>query len=188
MSASSMPTFSPRSRKPSAKLTAVVDLPTPPFPEATAMTASTPGIPGCVLSAGWAARWAWTAVWAGCGPRAAEPGLRSAVNATSADCTPGIARTASSAALRTGSHLFTAAASTVSEKKTFPSETTTSESTRASDKAVPAGDGTLAKAARTCSLLTVMISRPSVAGHHRQGGGPVNAGDHRDRLTRPPMQ
>ena len=41
-----MPTFSPRSRRPSAKLTAVVDFPTPPFPDATAMTASTLGIPG----------------------------------------------------------------------------------------------------------------------------------------------
>ena len=56
MSASSMPTLRPRSRKPSARLTAVVDLPTPPLPEATAITASTPGTPGCTLSAGWAAR------------------------------------------------------------------------------------------------------------------------------------
>ena len=94
---------------------------------------------------------------AGCGPRAAAPGLRSAVKATSADCTPGMARTASSAALRTGSQAFTAAASTVSEKNTLPSVTTMSESTRASGKAVPPGDGTFAKAARTCSLLTAMI-------------------------------
>src|SRR4029077_13704024 len=36
--------------------------------------------------------------------------------------------------------------------------TTTSESTRASGKAVPPGDGTLAKAASTCSLFTVMIT------------------------------
>src|SRR5215472_9487775 len=43
MSASSMPTVRPRSRKPSARLTAVVDLPTPPLPEATAMIAPTPG-------------------------------------------------------------------------------------------------------------------------------------------------
>ena len=69
-------------------------------------------------------------------------------------------RTASSAALRTGSQAFTAAASTVNEKKTFPSDTTTSESTRASGKAMPPGDGTFAKAARTCSLLTVIVTRP----------------------------
>ncbi len=40
-----MPTLSPRSRRPSARLTAVVDLPTPPLPEATAMMAPTPGMP-----------------------------------------------------------------------------------------------------------------------------------------------
>src|ERR1700761_3062617 len=45
MSASSTPTFMPRSRSPSARLTAVVDLPTPPLPEATAMIALTPGTP-----------------------------------------------------------------------------------------------------------------------------------------------
>src|SRR4029450_6141349 len=42
MSASSTPTLSPMSRKPSARLTAVVDLPTPPLPDATAMMAFTP--------------------------------------------------------------------------------------------------------------------------------------------------
>src|ERR1700722_6728801 len=45
MSTSRMPTCNPRSRKPKARLTAVVDLPTPPLPEATAMIASTPGMP-----------------------------------------------------------------------------------------------------------------------------------------------
>ena len=40
-----MPTFSPKSRRPSARLTATVDLPTPPLPEATAMIAATPGMP-----------------------------------------------------------------------------------------------------------------------------------------------
>src|SRR6516165_1180660 len=45
MSASRMPTFSPSSRSASARLTAVVDLPTPPLPEAMAMMAATPGIP-----------------------------------------------------------------------------------------------------------------------------------------------
>ena len=47
MSASSMPTLSPRSRSPSARLTAVVDFPTPPLPEATAIMAPTPGMPDC---------------------------------------------------------------------------------------------------------------------------------------------
>src|SRR6266481_4934815 len=47
MSASSKPTRKPRSRRPSARLSAVVDFPTPPLPEATAMTAAIPGISDC---------------------------------------------------------------------------------------------------------------------------------------------
>ena len=38
MSASRIPTFSPCAANPSARLTVVVDLPTPPLPEATAIT------------------------------------------------------------------------------------------------------------------------------------------------------
>src|SRR4030088_2545642 len=40
-----MPVFSPIAAKPSARLQEVVDLPTPPLPEATAMTCFTPGMP-----------------------------------------------------------------------------------------------------------------------------------------------
>src|SRR6059036_3406031 len=40
-----MPVFNPSAAKPSARLHAVVDLPTPPLPEATAMTCLTPGMP-----------------------------------------------------------------------------------------------------------------------------------------------
>src|SRR3954470_11354912 len=40
-----MPAFSPMAAKPSARLHEVVDLPTPPLPEATAMTCLTPGMP-----------------------------------------------------------------------------------------------------------------------------------------------
>src|SRR3982074_3720871 len=47
MSASSKPTRIPRSRRPRARLSAVVDFPTPPLPEATAMTAAMPGISDC---------------------------------------------------------------------------------------------------------------------------------------------
>src|SRR5262245_34159341 len=43
MSASSTPTASPLAARPSAKLAATVDLPTPPLPEATATIAPTPG-------------------------------------------------------------------------------------------------------------------------------------------------
>src|SRR5712691_6997477 len=48
MSASRMPAFSPMAAKPSARLHAVVDLPTPPLPEATAMTCLTPGMPAAL--------------------------------------------------------------------------------------------------------------------------------------------
>src|SRR5882724_3402958 len=40
-----MPVFRPSAAKPSARLQEVVDLPTPPLPEATAMTCLTPGMP-----------------------------------------------------------------------------------------------------------------------------------------------
>src|ERR1700704_6143382 len=48
MSASRMPAFSPSAAKPSARLQEVVDLPTPPLPEATAMTCFTPGMPAAL--------------------------------------------------------------------------------------------------------------------------------------------
>src|SRR6185295_18468811 len=46
MSASRMPVLSPIAANPNARLQDVVDLPTPPLPEATAMTCLTPGMPG----------------------------------------------------------------------------------------------------------------------------------------------
>ena len=54
MSASSMPTVAPSAASASARLTAVVDLPTPPLPEATAMMFLMPGIsftPRCTACA-----------------------------------------------------------------------------------------------------------------------------------------
>ena len=44
MSASKMPTRAPSAERARAKLTAVVDFPTPPLPEATAIIFLTPGI------------------------------------------------------------------------------------------------------------------------------------------------
>src|SRR5215211_5949770 len=114
MSASSTPTLSPRSRRPSARLTAVVDLPTPPLPDATAMIAFTPGTPavaGCAPG-----RPAGAPLVAGRGCAAAAPEAeppRSAVSATMTEVTPGNARTAASAALRTGSQCGTGLASTL---------------------------------------------------------------------------
>src|SRR5579863_635168 len=143
-----MPTFRPRSRRPSARLTAVVDLPTPPFPEATAMIAVTPGMPdgdgadgapgaGPGLGAG-LGPCACAAPGGACGrcggpppfppPLAGEdkegapaPGARSAVSATMTDFTPGTVRIACSARSRTASQALTAAASTVIDKNTLPS-------------------------------------------------------------------
>src|ERR1700677_5163562 len=118
-----MPTFNPRSRKPSARLTASVDLPTPPLPDATAMIAPTPGMP-----AGDGGAWppgpgpGRAPAGGRCGIRgggALAPPARSAVSATMTDLTPGTARTAASAAARTVSHDFTAAASTLIEKNTL---------------------------------------------------------------------
>src|SRR5450759_3775171 len=49
MSASSSPTLAPLMRRAQARLIATVDLPTPPFPDATAIACLTPGMPcfGC---------------------------------------------------------------------------------------------------------------------------------------------
>src|SRR5271168_3457021 len=101
-----MPTFNPRSRKPSARLTASVDLPTPPLPEATAMIAPTPGMPAgdgaaCPPGAGpgLAAAAGGRCGIRGGGPPPFPPPLagednegapaRSAVSATITDLTPG---------------------------------------------------------------------------------------------------
>ena len=103
------------------------------------MIASTPGTPWRGLAA---RRRAAAGGAAGAG-RAPADALRSAVRAIIADCTPGTARTACSARLRTGSQAFTAPASTLIEKNTLPSLTTTSESAPVLGSGVPSGDGTL---------------------------------------------
>src|SRR5881227_3885682 len=131
MSASSRPTRRPRSRRPSARLSAVVDLPTPPLPEATAMTAATPGISAC-FDIGDATPCGGRCAATGCTPGECEcacrcgagaadgdPGLRSAVSAIIAAVTPGIARTAASACARTLSQARASAASTLMEKNTL---------------------------------------------------------------------
>ncbi len=64
------------------------------------------------------------------------------MSATIADVTPGTARTAASAALRTGSHACTTAASTVIEKNTLPSDTMISDSLPVFGKGVPSGVAT----------------------------------------------
>src|SRR6266853_109467 len=162
MSASSKPTRKPRSRRPSARLSAVVDFPTPPLPEATAMTAAMPGISDCFdigepgLCGGRCDETCGTpCARRGGGAAAAEPGLRSAVSAIMATLTPGIARTAASASARTLSQARASAASTLIEKNTLPSLTDIADKTSASVKATPRGDIILARASRTCCCVTL---------------------------------
>src|SRR6476661_5583056 len=64
MSASRMPALSPMAAKPSARLQEVVDLPTPPLPEPTAMTCLRPGMPAA-LEVARAVRSGWVADTAG---------------------------------------------------------------------------------------------------------------------------
>src|SRR6185436_475894 len=168
MSASSRPTRRPRSRKPSARLSAVVDLPTPPLPDATAMTAATPGISACLDIGEAAAPCGGRCAETGCTPGecececrcgagadAGDPGLRSAVSAIIAAVTPGIARTAASALARTSSHARASAASTLIEKNTLPSVTEIADSTLALVSATPRGDATFARQSRTCCCVTL---------------------------------
>src|ERR1700704_1942354 len=165
MSASSRPTRKPRSRRPNARLSAVVDFPTPPLPEATAMTAAMPGISDCFdigdegLCGGLcddtgATPGAWRCGGGGGGDGAA-PALRSAVSAIMATVTPGMARTAASAWARTLSQARASVASTLIEKNTLPSLAVMADKTLALVKATPLGDATLASASRTCCCVTL---------------------------------
>src|SRR5712672_3636355 len=161
MSASSRPTRKPRSRRPDARLSAVVDFPTPPLPEATAITAAIPGISDCFdigdagLCGGLCEETCGTPCAWRCGGGAAEPGLRSAVSAIMATVTPGMARTAASACARTVSQARASAASTLIEKNTLPSVTVMADNTSALVKATPRGDATLASVSRTCCCVTL---------------------------------
>src|SRR3954465_16002867 len=130
------------------------------------MTAATPGISdcfdigeggdGCPCGGRCDETGGTPGAWrCGCGG-AAEPGLRSAVNAIIATVTPGIARTAVSAWARTLSQARASAASTLIEKNTLPSLTVIADSTSALVRATPRGDATLAKASRTCCCVTLI--------------------------------
>ena len=177
MSASSRPTRRPRSRKPSARLSAVVDLPTPPLPDATAMTAATPGISDCLDIGEAAAPCGGRCAETGCTPGECEcecrcgagadagagdgdPGLRSAVSAIIAAATPGIARTAASACARTSSHARASAASTLIEKNTLPSVTEIADSTLALVRATPRGDATFGEAIKNLLLRYTHYTSP----------------------------
>src|SRR6202012_3755638 len=91
----------------------------------------------------------------GAGGGGAAPALRSAVSATIAVVTPGMARTAGSACARMLSQARASAASTLIEKNTLPSLTEIADSTFALVKATPRGDITLARPSRTCCCVTL---------------------------------
>src|SRR5918994_2973900 len=99
MSQSSTPVLKPCARSARARLQGVVDLPTPPLPEATAITCFTPGMICARAVGAWAGR---PGVGAGevAGPFVAG---RSAVRLAHTPLAPGSALTAASAARRTGS-------------------------------------------------------------------------------------
>jgi hypothetical protein len=134
------------------------------LPEATAITAAIPGISDCFdigdagLCGGRCAETFCTpCAWRCGGGGAAEagPALRSAVSAIIAMVTPGMARTAASAAARTLSQARASVASTLIKKNTLPSFAVMAESTPALVKATPRGVMTLASASRTCCCVTL---------------------------------
>ena len=180
MSASSTPTFRPLAASPSAMLTAVVDLPTPPLPDATAMIEAMPGTPRlpwlCEAGACWAGRAAGAAAGRGAGAAAGAAGrgaagrggassmpppFFSAVSATMAPATPGIALTTRSAAARSGSISCARAAGTVIEKKTLASAMKISETRpRSTMLPVKSGPFTVFRRSMTASLVMLMLVRP----------------------------
>src|SRR6266853_97463 len=102
MSASSRPTLAPLRPRAQARLIATVDFPTPPFPEATAMTCLTPG-----------------RTWFGCRPLKAERTL--AVIFKSTAVTPGRSATSLWAIVRKRSRTGQAGVVSSNVKLTFPS-------------------------------------------------------------------
>jgi hypothetical protein len=146
-----MPTLQPRAARPSARLTAVVDLPTPPLPEATATMRSTPG-----RARPRAAPALCRAAWCCGGGGAAGPDL-SAVRLTRAVVTPGTRRIARSAARRRSSMRAASLASTRIETKTRPSLTVMPLIAPVSGNAVlPSGPTTDRSASSTSRSLAML--------------------------------
>ena len=155
-------------------LTAVVDLPTPPLPEATAMIEAMPGTPRLPLAVrgrrmrrgprrALAGGRGAAGAGAGRGGTGASmpPPFFSAVSATMAPATPGIALTTRSAAARSGSISCARAAGTVIEKNTLPSAMKMSDTKpRSTMLPVKSGPLTVFRRSRTVSLVTVIAAFP----------------------------
>ena len=150
MSASSTPTRSPLAFIPSARLAATVDLPTPPFPEATATMARTPGASGCAAPCPGRGG-------AVCGAAARAPpvGLLSAVNTAVTDTTSGNASMARSAALRKGSRRAPRSGSTSIANPILPSRITTPV-TMPSETMSPSRSGS--RTARSASRIMFSVT------------------------------
>src|SRR5918994_3573670 len=148
MSASRRPTESPSICRPSARLQAVVDLPTPPLPEATAMTWRTPGS-ACAFGDGALAGRPGVTAGAVAGPF----GARSAVRLANTPLTPGRPRRAVPPACRTGSSAAASDGAIAMENITraLPSTTTSDRRPEARRSAPSGSTRTVASACRTCS-------------------------------------
>src|SRR3954466_8670231 len=171
MSASSTPILSPCARSARARLQAVVDLPTPPLPEATAMTCVTPGM-----------------IWArGEGACAGRPGAgegevagpfaagRSAVRLANTPETPESFRTAASAASRAGSIAAASLGSIAIENMTRPVGSIRISDSRpdAARLAPPSPSVTVASACRTCSRVIATLSLQDAPRGRDPDGSPV---------------
>ena len=182
MSASRMPVLSPMACRPSARLTAVVDLPTPPLPDATAIMCLMPATCGrwprpAAAGAGAAgaappppmplARASCTLALSGTFaprapaplPAAAAPRGFSAVKTATTPVTPSISRTTFSAACRSGSSSLARSTGTVIENDTRPSLSRISDTSPKSTM-LPCKSGPLIRRKRstTWSLLGLMKS------------------------------
>src|SRR5262245_56328891 len=162
MSASRMPALRPRACRPRAKLTAVVDLPTPPLPDATAIKCRTPATwamargaagAGACLARARPSRTRWlSGVWPPPAVRA-----RSAVSTAVTRPTPSVSATIFSAACRKGSSSSARAAGTVMEKDTRPSLMRTSETRPRSTMLLSrSGPLTRRRRSRICSRLRLI--------------------------------
>src|ERR1700730_2324474 len=156
MSASSSPTLAPLTPRAQARLMATVDLPTPPFPDATAIACLTPGM-----------------TWSGCRPLKADRTL--AVILSSTMVTPGRSPTSLRASVSKRSRTGHAGVVSSNVKLTTPSGPTSRSliMPRLTTSRPRSGSWIAASAARTSSelggaLLGTEYHRPSQRQHSEQ--------------------
>ncbi len=152
MSASSSPTRRPCRASATARFEDRVDLPTPPLPEAMATMRSTPLTrcgPACGV--GWPPIFSDGAAAFGVGP--------CAVSTAETPVTPGKARTAASAACRSGSICRAICGSGASmTKRTAPDSTDSARTRSALTRSFPSGSEMRRRASRMRSLVGSIVS------------------------------